>query len=284
MSDQHQDKEIPLAQRCKAYFQRIILNDIFLSALILLVIWKILDKPIKIEGLSFNDLLALLLALFSVYLSIIFYFKANDTSNMFYNETRRFTKDMSELLGRIEEGFGEKLRHLDEGYIRVRDRLDNIDYARGATYAQVKKEEDKLNLFSDERDRIIADFAAKSKVNDEERNRLIKELESANENLAEAKLTLSEMKKGSEDPAKITSSTKRKALLLGYIISQLQEKSEGFFDLSNLSVSEIKLLFDNCRDRLGAKAIVDMRSFGFVDENQFLTTDGAISIQRYAIE
>jgi hypothetical protein len=284
MTEQRQDKETQPVRQFQKYFQRIVLNDIFLSALILMIIWKIIDKPIRIEGLTFNDLLSLLLALFSVYLSVIFYFKANDTSNMFYNETRRFTKNMSELLGRIEAGFGARLEHLDQGYSRVRDRLDTMAYGHGATYGQVKKEEDRLSVFSDERDKIIADFAAKSKVNDEERDRLVRELETAYENLSEAKQTLLEMKKGSENPSTITSNARHRSLLLGYITRQLHERSEGFSDPSSLSVSEIKTLFDSNRDKLEAKAIIDMQTFGFVDEDQFLTTDGAINIQRFAIE
>jgi len=67
-----------------------------------------------------STLLSLLLALFSVALSALFYFKATDTSNAFYDNTYKFTKEIAELLVKIESGFGEKLRHLDEGYKNTR--------------------------------------------------------------------------------------------------------------------------------------------------------------------
>ena len=39
--------------------------------------------------------------------------KATDTSNNFYDNSYKFTKEISEILGRIEAGFGEKLKHID---------------------------------------------------------------------------------------------------------------------------------------------------------------------------
>ena len=71
---------------------------------------------------KFSDLLALFLALFAIALSVLFYLKATDTSNTFYDNTYRFTRDVSEILGRVEAGFGEKLAHLDEGYSGLKNR------------------------------------------------------------------------------------------------------------------------------------------------------------------
>lgn len=68
------------------------------------LIYRLATAPFSIDltGFNFNDLLALLLALFSIGLSVAFYFKATETSNEFYDNTYRFTKDISEILGRIE--------------------------------------------------------------------------------------------------------------------------------------------------------------------------------------
>src|SRR5688500_16234653 len=92
--------------------------------------YKIIVTPISL-AMDFYALLSLLLALFSVGLSALFYFKATDTSNAFYDNTYKFSKDIAELLVRIESGFGERLRHLDEGYTRMQDRF----------YPQASKEE-----------------------------------------------------------------------------------------------------------------------------------------------
>lgn len=47
---------------------------------------------------DFPTLLSLLLALFAVALSALFYFKATDTSNAFYDNTYKFTQQIAELL------------------------------------------------------------------------------------------------------------------------------------------------------------------------------------------
>lgn len=99
-------------------------KDVLLVLFALALIWRVVIAKIDLKGFSFNDLLSLLLAVFSVALSVAFYFKANETSNQFYDNTYKFTKEMSELLGRIESGFGERLRHLDEGYSTMAERFD----------------------------------------------------------------------------------------------------------------------------------------------------------------
>jgi hypothetical protein len=91
-----------------------VIRDVLVIAFIILFAWKLLNANISLNlsGFAFSDLLSLLLALFSVWLSVAFYLKASDTSNKFYDNTYRFTSNISELLGRIEERFGERLRHL----------------------------------------------------------------------------------------------------------------------------------------------------------------------------
>jgi hypothetical protein len=73
------------------------------------VAYKIYIIPPTSLSIDFPTLLSLLLALFSVALSALFYFKATDTSNAFYDNTYKFTKDIAELLVKMESGFGERL-------------------------------------------------------------------------------------------------------------------------------------------------------------------------------
>ena len=99
--------------------------------------YKIYVTPIDLK-IDFPILLSLLLALFSVGLSALFYFKATDTSNVFYNNTYNFTKDIAQLLTKIESGFGERLRHLDEGYTSMRDYIQHFPN-NGEKYENRKK-------------------------------------------------------------------------------------------------------------------------------------------------
>lgn len=63
---------------------------------------------------SIESLLSMLLAFFSIFISIFFYFKASDTSNNFYDKSYDIMKDVSITLGKIEAQFGEKLNNLND--------------------------------------------------------------------------------------------------------------------------------------------------------------------------
>ncbi|MGO9117526.1 MAG: hypothetical protein ACLQPD_07935 [Desulfomonilaceae bacterium] len=139
--------------------------------------------------IDFPTLLSLLLAFFSVALAAQFYFKATDTSNAFYDNTYKFSQGIGELLARIESGFGERLRHLDEAYKGMRDTFDRLP-----AKMQIKSEETKLELKEEEegrqkilkqKDQIIEDLMAKAQLKEEEKTQVLQEL-SAKETAFEA--------------------------------------------------------------------------------------------------
>ncbi len=101
------------------------------------------DFTLDLSKFDFSDLLALILALFAVGMSVAFYFKSTDSSNQFYDNIYNFTQKTSEILGRIEERFGEQLRHLDEGYGRIESRFDGISKTPDEIEEKVKETEGK---------------------------------------------------------------------------------------------------------------------------------------------
>ena len=100
---------------------------IIFSAFSIAILVKIIESPFKIDlsNLSFTDVLSLFLALFSIGISAAFYFKASDTSNEFYNNTYKFTQEMSRLLERIDSGFGEKLNNISQSQGQIVNSLKN---------------------------------------------------------------------------------------------------------------------------------------------------------------
>lgn len=85
------------------------------------------------NGLTVESILSLLLAFFSIFISIFFYFKADETSNKFYDSSYEFMKEQSVLLGRIEERFGEKFEtvlarmdHIDAGQVEKETQLHGV--------------------------------------------------------------------------------------------------------------------------------------------------------------
>lgn len=116
---------------------------------------------------SLDSILSTLLAFFSIFISIFFYFKADETSTNFYNSSYEFMKDISVTLGKIEERFGEKLNNLNDKI----SHLDNISSERSAEIQDEKENKDK----------IINELMSKANLNEEEKIKYKKEIEEKEE-------------------------------------------------------------------------------------------------------
>lgn len=111
---------------------------------------------------SSESILSTLLAFFSIFISIFFYFKADETSTNFYNSSYQFMKDISVTLGKIEERFGEKLNSLN-------DKISHLDRISTEASAEIKDKKD-------DKDSIINDLMDKANLNEEEKEKYRKEL------------------------------------------------------------------------------------------------------------
>ena len=130
----------------------------------------------SVATLSTSDVLSIFLALFSVGLSVMFYFKSSDESSRFYQNSYEFTKDVSEILGRIEAGFGERLRHLDEGYSGLRERFDRFPFDKGKAAKEIKEEEKTLEKVEAEKNTILEQLAERAKLEEQEKRVLFEQL------------------------------------------------------------------------------------------------------------
>lgn len=160
--------------------------------------YKVYITPIALT-VDFPTLLSLLLALFSVALAALFYFKATDTSNTFYDNTYNFTKDIAQLLVKMESGFGERLRNLDEGYSSMRNSLQhyydkpNVDVEN--TKQKIETEKSEMEKVVQERNQIIESLLERSNLQQEERSTIISQLKEKETELSEAQKELSRMNK-----------------------------------------------------------------------------------------
>lgn len=117
----------------------------------------ILCYSIVKSELSIDSILSTLLAFFSIFISIFFYFKADETSTNFYNSSYEFMKDISVTLGKIEERFGEKLNSLN-------DKVSHLDRISTETSEEIKDK-------TDDKDKIINDLMDKAHLNEEEKEK-----------------------------------------------------------------------------------------------------------------
>lgn len=111
---------------------------------------------------SFESLLSLLLAFFSIFISIFFYFKADETSNRFYDTSYEFMKEVSVTLGKIEERFGEKLNSLNDKISHLSDEKEE------------KKEE--LQNVEDEKQKVIDELLDKTKLDESQKQAYLAKL------------------------------------------------------------------------------------------------------------
>ena len=121
-----------------------------------------------------ESILSTLLAFFSIFISVFFYFKADETSSKFYDSSYKFMKDISVTLGKIEERFGEKLNSLS-------DKVSHLDRESKAATEEIEdKQEDK--------DRIINELMEKANLNEAERSEYKKMLESKDQEIEQLQM------------------------------------------------------------------------------------------------
>lgn len=121
-----------------------------------------------------ESILSTLLAFFSIFISVFFYFKADETSAKFYDSSYKFMKDISVTLGKIEERFGEKLNSLS-------DKVSHLDRESKAATEEIEdKQEDK--------DRIINELMEKANLSDAERSKYKEMLESKDREIEQLRI------------------------------------------------------------------------------------------------
>lgn len=263
MTDKH------TKQRLTGFLSLPFLRDISIIAFMAILVWKLLNSDIKIDlsAFAFTDLLALILALFSVWLSVAFYFKATDASNQFYDNTYRFTKETAEMLGRIEAGFGEKLEHLNAGYSGIREQFDRFSSQGQITSAEVMREEDQVKQKEQELRAVIEELAIKAKLAEDDRTALFADLDQKNNELEQARMDLLQLQEASHQAS--TENRKRRNFILNNIYKELQNIREEKNSIKNISLP-MRDIFKVFLARISNERIQELRSLQIIDENNRL--------------
>jgi hypothetical protein len=261
-----------------------------LSALILVIVLsiKIYQTPLQLT-VDFPTLLSLLLALFSVALAALFYFKATDTSNTFYDNTYKFTRDVAQLLAKMESGFGERLRHLDEGYSSMRSYLQDGGKKAGneeveKTKKKLEDEKQEVSKTIEERNRIVRDLIERSNLQKEEKEKIADQLKEKEQELAQMqqevsklnrKLMMEKVRKHRADPDLMPGGGGMNQFTYSHVVENI-----GREKLINLSPAGIKRAFDSLTDDLPRGYIEDLERLGYFDDG--LTSAGAGYLQALA--
>lgn len=251
---------------------------------------------------DFIALLSTLLALFSVGLSAIFYFKATETSNNFYNNTFKFTKDIADLLIRIESGFGERLKSLDEGYTSMRSIMTSSkSVSVEKTKEKIEFEENELIKIQAERTKLIDDLLGKANLEHEERikiqetlkdkeeesKKLQFELTRLNKRLFAERMNKRDFKNSIADDER--SGASGRDFLENYIKRRIIPRIKKEYNIDTLDsvipISEIISYFNNKYWKNGESSFtMDMIKYGYFMPDDGLTLDGARHIQKLIMD
>ena len=250
-----------------------------------IISWKIITTPLNIDlsDFNFSDFLSLQLALFAIILALVFYLKANETSNKFYDNTYKFTTDISILLGRIEAGFGERLRHLDEGYTGLVDRFDRIPIDVTKVKEQVVEEEEEIKEKEREYNQLIETLAERAKLQEDEKTELFNNLKNTESelNIAKDELDFLERKllnaeKNADNKNFHEQNFYKVNVLMSLLIAEIGRKT-----IIQGDVEEIQKRFDTAK--ISPIQIKYLLREGLIDGEEKLTEDGIIALQKYSL-
>lgn len=255
---------------------------------------KIYNMTIAVN-VDFPTLLSLVLALFSVALSALFYFKATETSNTFYDNTYKFTRDTAQLLAKMESGFGERLRNLDEGYSSMRGYIQNGFSTKPGdepdiTAAKLRAEKEEMQKVVDERNKIVKDLIERSQLEAEEKQKIFDMLKEKESELADLQKEVTKLhNRRTIDRVRMRAEsgdavhTRLLADLQGYTKHKVLGVMGGAERVAKRTILSVKRMFDNSRDDFANRFLQDMKVAGYWDEDG-LTKEGAIFIRDQARE
>ena len=252
-----------------------LIRDILVVITFSLIIWKLLNAQItaNFKEFGFQDLLSLILALFTMWLSAMFYFKATEASNRFYNDTYKFTRDTSVMLGEMRERFSERLRRIDEGYAGLSKKIEAI-YTTGfkpsgeeAISKKIHEEQAALQKKEREHRKIIDDLFDKTNISVEEKKGL-QELLKQNED------DMSRLRK--EIDANERKRTEEKSFTHERIGQYTSAKVVPKLLETALSDEEIMYVWRSIREQLNPEYLRDLKNADFIDEANDLSGKGIV--------
>lgn len=229
-----------------------------------------MDLSLDIKEFGFTDLLSMLVSFFSIGLSVAFYFKATDTSNRFYDNSYAFTKDVSEILGRMEAGFGERLRHLDEGYSGIRDKFDRLPFDSAKALEDIEKETQEIKKKEEEQRKTLESLAQKAHLAESEKIELFEHMEKLSRELEESKTEARRL----EMRLRVNERELRDESfeVLQYVVRRLKQIRNPEVP-TNSPRASYRYLFRKIRDELPSGAIRELELNGLVDKEGQLTKE-----------
>lgn len=245
--------------------------------------WHFITGEISFDfgDLNFESLLTVIISFFAIFLSVLFYFKATESSNHFYNNSYTFTKDISETLRGIEAGFGEKLKNIDKGYEDFRRSFEK--YISPTEKVEIKKEVEeekkKLKEIISEKDSLISELEVKSNLSKQDLTKYLKQIKEKELELREKNEQIQMIKSQLRDNGDVTIDKNQYYHLRKYLRLKFLSKVDVEVLSSGLMA---RRYFRKFSEDFNPKFLEDMRVVGFIDERNELNKKGLEFIRQIA--
>lgn len=215
-------------------------------ALICITIYK--------NSFSVESLISFALAFFSIAMSVLFFFKTDETSKQFYQSSYNFMKDVSVTLGKIEERFGEKLNNLN-------DKVSHLTNER-------EKTNEKIENAEDEKQKMIDELMNKAKYNEKEKEEFLKRLQEKD----------SELERLKQDINRIDNQY-RKLKANSIEIGSIDEDTP--LVMNQFSPADLRMLLEGEYENLSPRLRHFAKKINLVDSEGNLTLSGRRKIIKY---
>lgn len=290
----------PRGQFSKTRLQSMGKNLVVVCTCVILIIftgvaaWRLAwaNVTVDLSAFEFSDLLALIMGIFAIAMSVAFYFKATDTSNKFYDNVYKFTQDTSEILGRIEAGFGERLRHLDEGYSGLQSRFDKFSLlSPEESEKKVEKNKEReaeakarIQETIDEKQKILNDLAERAKLEAQEKEKLFSELKQLEEKNNEAERRLLKLQKERDSMAEQMNWLERDMYREGSEVKPLlrdilAHSNIRFLLQQSVPFETVQTHFKLILSRLSRHDVLELQKHGILSEQGELTWAGRLALK-----
>ncbi|ANF84602.1 hypothetical protein A7J50_1163 [Pseudomonas antarctica] len=256
------------------------IRDLSLLLLFIAIAYRlaVTNMTIDLSGFGFTDLLSLILAISAIVLSAAFYFKADESSKSFYNNSYEFTKNISELLGRIEERFGAQLVSINKGYDDLNSKLNSSpEYLAWMSKSQ-DEEIETIKRVEGEYQTIIEGLMEKAKLDDAQKANMSAQMTKLKSEADHAKSELSKLVESSVVKENVWSGVSEK--LFDFLSGFVGEKFGG--QHKTISYSAIADRFNALASQgfVPGWVIGEMYSIGFI-RGGALTLEGAEVLSRF---
>lgn len=212
------------------------------------------------KALTASEIISILLAFFAILLSAAFYYMSTQQSNLFYHNVHQFTKDTSEILGRLDE----QVKNIGGKQTELRDTFEK-NYTYNKQNSSLEKKEAKI---AEELEKKEENLKEKEKNINETVDTLIEKIKFESEE--EKKKLKSDLERERKEILALRSEMKEKSDVIGIIQKVRRYTKRIILSRSREEITNRRpvVIFREILNEIGASEFKrDLVRLGYIEVN-----------------